>query len=69
MEKVVFCEMCKAVRAFTRCLGCGIALCENCACDVVKTSGHDHVWSISYCPLCIIDPAVNPDAEPVKGKA
>ena len=59
--EIVLCELCRKARAFTHCLGCGIATCEDCACEDVKTSGCDDIWSLYFCPKCINDTEVNPD--------
>jgi hypothetical protein len=65
-EKAILCEICDSKKAFTHCLGCGLPMCENCACDQENTSGCGCACSLYFCPLCIDDPAVNPDAGPRK---
>jgi hypothetical protein len=61
-ESAVYCKLCETVRAFTHCLGCGMPVCENCARAVEKESDQEDVWSLYFCPGCVCDPDLNPDA-------
>ena len=61
-EGMVYCKLCTAVRAFTHCLGCGLPVCESCARAVEQECDQEGVWSLYFCPGCVGDPDVNPDA-------
>jgi len=55
------CQICEG-RVFTTCLGCEIALCEKCSRFELIGSGCGCVWPAYYCPTCVQDPLINPNA-------
>ena len=56
-----FCEICRG-QVFTTCLGCGKAVCQACARFELIGSGCGSVWPAYYCPGCVMDPDINPNA-------
>ena len=55
------CEICRG-QVFTTCPGCGKALCQACARLELIGSGCGSVWPAYYCPACVMDPDINPNA-------
>ena len=56
------CAVCREPKVFTACLGCGKPVCERCARFELIGSGCGCVWPAYYCPACVQDPAINPNA-------
>jgi hypothetical protein len=56
-----FCQICGG-EVFTSCLGCQKALCKECSRFELIGSGCGSVWLAYYCPVCVQDPCVNPNA-------
>ena len=57
-----YCAICGGRKLFTSCLGCGRELCEGCARFELIGSGCGCVWPVYYCPSCVQNPAINPNA-------
>ena len=55
------CDICRG-QVFTTCLGCGKAVCQECARFELLGSGCGCVWPAYYCPACVMDPDINPNA-------
>ncbi len=55
------CEICGG-KVFTVCPGCGKAVCQACARFELIGSGCGSVWPVYYCPACVQDPVINPNA-------
>jgi hypothetical protein len=47
---------------FTECPGCGKALCQACARLELIGSGCGSVWPLYYCPACVLNRDINPNA-------
>lgn len=56
------CGICKKARAVARCPGCGVPLCNDCACFDLFDSGCGTVIPVYYCSSCVRDPTANPNA-------
>jgi hypothetical protein len=58
----MLCEICKKKELYTRCQGCGIAMCNDCT--ILELFGHGCgcIYPVPLCSKCYPDPAINPNA-------
>jgi hypothetical protein len=61
-EELKRCEVCGGERLFATCIGCEMELCESCARFELIGSGCGCVWPVYYCPGCVQNPSINPNA-------
>ncbi len=56
------CGHCGKRPSFTKCTGCEIPLCQECACFELIGTGCGTVIPAYYCLLCVKDAKINPNA-------
>ncbi|MCX7816163.1 MAG: hypothetical protein N2317_01455 [Syntrophales bacterium] len=56
------CSVCGSVNIFARCADCRKPLCERCARFELLAEGCGTVVPVYFCPTCVVDPLVNPNA-------
>ena len=56
------CAFCQTAGMFTFCKGCDRPVCESCCRFELIGSGCGCVWPVYYCPDCVINPVLNPNA-------
>ena len=61
------CDICGG-RVFAACPGCGKSVCQACARLELIGSGCGSVWPVYYCPVCVLDQDINPNAFPSRPK-
>lgn len=54
--------VCCSAESFTPCAGCLDWVCERCAQFELIGSGCGCVWPAYFCPKCVCDPLINPNA-------
>ncbi len=62
MEQEIVCAKCRDPKAYAKCLGCEVTLCESCSIFELIGSGCGCVWPAYYCFDCAHDPCINPNA-------
>ncbi|MCX7635751.1 MAG: hypothetical protein N2Z74_08415 [Syntrophales bacterium] len=61
-EIIARCEACGREGGFTPCADCRRELCSSCARFELVGSGCGTVIPVYFCPTCVMDPLINPNA-------